>query len=147
MKTTRLLLLFGLGLVFAYAGALKVADPAAFAEAIARYRILSWPGSVAVALYLPWLELAAVIALCCPGWRRAGQWLLLGRSLGFSAVIASALVRGLDIECGCFGSGPGTSLWFSLTRALALSLCSAALLWLELRAGQMRVTSTATARS
>lgn len=98
-------LAWGLAAVFAYAGGVKVADPAAFAEAIGNYRLLpdvlvNW-----MAVCLPWIELSAALALCLPAWRRAGALLVLGMSGVFALAILSAWVRGLDISCGCFGTG------------------------------------------
>jgi len=43
--------------IFIYAGALKAFDPVQFASDIDNYKILPWPVSVALAFYLPWLEI------------------------------------------------------------------------------------------
>jgi len=42
----------------------------------------------------------------------------------FTYVIASAMHRGLDISCGCFGvSGTDTISYFTLIRAVAILVC------------------------
>jgi hypothetical protein len=98
--------------VFAYAGALKVLDPAGFAGDIDAYRLTPHEASVLAALYLPWLELACAAGLFWRPLRLPALWILLGLLLVFGAAILSAWVRGLDIACGCFGtpSEPGEYL-------------------------------------
>src|SRR5437016_13837258 len=57
--------------IFIYAGAIKALDPVQFANDIDNYKILPWPVSVALAFYLPWLEIfcgfALVLRLCYRG--------------------------------------------------------------------------------
>ncbi|MGA7276248.1 MAG: MauE/DoxX family redox-associated membrane protein, partial [Candidatus Udaeobacter sp.] len=49
--------------IFIYAGAIKALDPVQFASDIDNYKILPWPISVALAFYLPWLEIFCGFAL------------------------------------------------------------------------------------
>ena len=49
--------------IFIYAGVLKMVDPVQFANDIDNYKILPWPVSVALAFYLPWLEIFCGLAL------------------------------------------------------------------------------------
>src|SRR5205823_15024265 len=49
--------------IFIYAGAIKALDPVRFASDIDNYKILPWPISVALAFYLPWLEIFCGFAL------------------------------------------------------------------------------------
>ena len=56
-----------------------------------------------MALLLPWWELGAGLALLLPGWRRAGAAIVFVLTCVFIGAIISAMVRGLDISCGCFG--------------------------------------------
>lgn len=119
-----------LGGVFIYAGVGKVLDPAAFAGDIANYRLLPHPAAAALAAYLPWLEILAGLAVFRPRLRPGALFVLGGLSLVFAAAIASALARGLDISCGCFGHGraSGALLGLSLLRALVLAGMAAVLL-------------------
>ena len=108
------------------AGAFKLADPAAFARDIEHYRLLPALGSAALAVYLPWLELVLGVALWLPRFREAARGLSLALLGVFGVVLAAALVRGLDIRCGCFGaSGPDSSAAWALARNAVLAL----LLW------------------
>jgi putative oxidoreductase len=111
-----------LAAVFVYAGVSKALDPAQFAEAIDRYRILPWPLAAGLGLYLPWLEIVAGVAVFSGRLRLGALGIMAGLGWIFVVAIASALVRGLDITCGCFGTGEGTSLTFSLVRSLTLAV-------------------------
>jgi putative oxidoreductase len=88
--------------VFLAAAAPKLADPAGFAAAIANYR--AFPDALVnlVATIVPALELVGAVALLTP-WRRGGALLLGALLLGFTALLALSLARGIDVSCGCFG--------------------------------------------
>src|SRR5438067_12316465 len=49
--------------IFIYAGAIKAFDPVQFAGDVDNYKVLPWPVSVALAFYLPWLEIFCGLAL------------------------------------------------------------------------------------
>ena len=89
--------------VFIYAGVLKVLDPAQFAHDIDNYRILPWTVSVALAFYLPWLEIFCGIALVFRFLYRGALSILMVLIVTFILATIAAKVRGLDITCGCFG--------------------------------------------
>jgi len=93
-----------LGGLFIYSGLLKIMDPAAFAGAVKNYRLLPAVFVSAAAIILPWWELAAGVAVWIPKWRRAGALVLAGLACVFLIAVISALIRGLDISCGCFGA-------------------------------------------
>jgi len=106
-KMIHFLLLVALGGVFAYAGILKALDPAAFALDVDHYHMLPWQAAALLALYLPWLEIVCAVTLLFNKFRAAALWLILGMTLVFLAALVSAVARGLDISCGCFGGGSG----------------------------------------
>ena len=89
-----------LAAVFIYAGAVKALDPVQFASDIDNYKILPWPVSVALAFYLPWLEILCALGLVF-------RFLYRGALSVWSASIViftlATKVRALDITCGCFG--------------------------------------------
>ena len=93
-----------IGGLFIYAGVLKAWDPVKFAGDIQNFRILPWPLSVRLAFYLPWLEIICGAALLF-GWLRNGALAILTSLMVIllGATIA-AEVRGIDLDCGCFGS-------------------------------------------
>jgi putative oxidoreductase len=119
VKTTgegfRLMTRLVLGGVFLYAGFVKIADPTAFAGDIAVYRVLPYFGNYLAAAVLPGLEaLCGVLLIVGFRTRGAAAVILLLTSV-FMAALASTIVRGLDIDCGCFRhGGEKTSAWTAL---------------------------------
>ncbi len=96
-------LCWGCGILFIWSGWVKVMDPEAFAKGIRGFRILGDPYAAWLALVLPWLEIFSGLAVFT-GWLRRGGLLVLNVALlVFIGVLASAWVRGLDVNCGCFG--------------------------------------------
>jgi putative oxidoreductase len=106
-----------LGGIFMYAAILKIADPVAFAGSVAAYRILPYFASYLAAATLPFLELSCGLLLVA-GYRvRGGALIIAGLNLLFMVALGSAIVRGLDIDCGCFKQGGAkTSPWIALGR-------------------------------
>lgn len=116
----RLFLHLLFGGVFVYAGAVKAWDPAAFLLDIRSFELLPDPWAAWLAMSLPWLEIFAGLAVMT-GLLRAGGLLLLNACLlGFLAAILIAWARGLDIRCGCFGSGGSSEYVELVVRDLAL---------------------------
>ncbi len=121
---TRLLI----GLLFVYAGAIKVWDAAGaqwgapqFAIDIANYRLIPGDAAILLAVYLPWVEIVAGAMLVSRRLYLGGLTVLTALMLVFTGAVASAMVRGLDVSCGCFGNaGAGTSLSLALARDVAL---------------------------
>lgn len=112
-----------LGVVFIYAGALKLHDPWRFADAIYAFRLLPRELIIPLALTLPPVEIFAGLLLIIGRPRRLGAFAVLLMTLVFAAAIASALARGLIINCNCFGEvGVPTrlKLWAALGRDAVL---------------------------
>jgi uncharacterized membrane protein YphA (DoxX/SURF4 family) len=110
-----------LGGVFLYAGFTKVGDPTAFAGAIAAYRILPYFANYLVAAVLPWFEVLCGLLLIADYRTRAAASCVAILNLIFMAALASTIVRGLDIDCGCFSkSAEKTSAWTALGRDVVL---------------------------
>lgn len=130
-KTAIRLLLGGL---FICAGTLKALAPGAFLKDIANYQILPQTVAFLVALYLPYLEILCGMSLLLKRFYLGALGLLGGLMLVFIVALISAWARGLNIECGCFGSG-GEPLPYSLTLARDVALLTA-LLFLGWRSGQ-----------
>jgi uncharacterized membrane protein YphA (DoxX/SURF4 family) len=94
---------FVLAGIFIYAGTLKAFDPVQFASDIDNFKILPWPVSVALAFYLPWLEIFCGLNLIFRFFYRGALSILTTLILVFTVVVIAAKIRGLDITCGCFG--------------------------------------------
>jgi putative oxidoreductase len=109
------------GGLFVVAGALKAFNPANFAADIDHYHLLPYFALAPLALYLPWLEIIcglAVIASCA--FRRSALVLLFALTVVFTGAVVSAMIRGLDISCGCFGAGSAMPLSYALIRNVIL---------------------------
>ena len=106
-----------LGLVFVYAGILKIIDPVAFAGSVAAYKILPYGLNYLVAAILPWVEVTCG-ALLMAGYRiRAAACIIISMNFVFMVAFASTIVRGLDVDCGCFRQGgKKTAAWIAILR-------------------------------
>jgi len=110
----------GLAGLLAYAGISKLLDPSGFAEDIQNYRVLpdAWAGLLA--LGLPALELVVAVGLLSRGHARGGALLSGVLLLTFAAAMAQAKLRGIDLECGCFGGHSRVS-WLKVSVNTALA--------------------------
>ena len=97
------ILRLGLAGVYLFAAIPKVLDPWSFARAIWNFRIVPLGPIPAITLWLPILEGLAAFAVLIGVFRRGGLCILNILSATFAAAIISAMARGLDIDCGCFG--------------------------------------------
>jgi uncharacterized membrane protein YphA (DoxX/SURF4 family) len=105
-----------LGVIFIYSAYAKLKDPwALFAMSIDSYGLLPLPWVEFVARTLPWFELLL------------GVWLITGLFSRISTIFSSLLlatffalmirarVKGMEINCGCFGPGEPIS-WKTMLR-------------------------------
>ncbi|HOE97346.1 MAG TPA: MauE/DoxX family redox-associated membrane protein, partial [Candidatus Sumerlaeota bacterium] len=70
---------------------------------------------------LIWLEILCGALLVLGIWSRPAALLIAGMLCLFFVALASAVVRGLEIDCGCFGAlMQGGIGWGSLARTLVL---------------------------
>jgi len=95
----------GLAAVWLVSGGLKAADPTQTYVAVRAYDVLPIAAVDVVAAVLPWFELALGVSLLLGVATRLMAVLSIGLLLLFIAGVAQAWVRGLSIDCGCFGGG------------------------------------------
>jgi uncharacterized membrane protein YphA (DoxX/SURF4 family) len=95
-----------MGVVFLYAAWTKLRESwALFAMAIDAYQLLPQWAVMLAARTLPWAEL--VLGL----WLISGKWLRIAAPaaslllLSFFVILIRSYVKGMQIDCGCFGSG------------------------------------------
>jgi uncharacterized membrane protein YphA (DoxX/SURF4 family) len=111
-----------LGALFLWASATKVPDMAAFAESVANYRIVP-PALVPLAAStVVGVEIVAGISLLANVWARASAWVLAALLAAFTAGLTSALARGIDLACGCFGGNAPATRWTVLRDVALLAL-------------------------
>ena len=116
-----------LAAVFIYAGIDKIRDPLQFADSIAGFAILPALLINLLALGLPPFEIACGLLLLGPWTRRVGSLAVAVISVVFFTALASALLRGLTLDCGCFGTGAPSRPRMWLELALDVVLFSGAL--------------------
>ncbi|MEI6465158.1 MAG: MauE/DoxX family redox-associated membrane protein [Verrucomicrobiota bacterium] len=138
MKAFHLLLRITLGGAMLYAGALKALDPAAFAASLANYQLFPAFLLAPLATLLPWLELVVGAALLTRRFPAgAAAWCtVLGA--GFVTALGTAWLRGINLDCGCFGTSAAAgegSLALALARAGLILAAAATLLRLEMKVG------------
>ncbi|HPJ93614.1 MAG TPA: MauE/DoxX family redox-associated membrane protein [Deltaproteobacteria bacterium] len=111
-----------LGIIFLYAGLIKVLDPQGFALVVYNYHIL--PGFLInlAALILPLIEVivgaALILGVLVPG----ASLIVSSLLIVFLCAIAAALIRGLDVSCGCFNTSQEADplTWMYLVRDTVL---------------------------
>ena len=109
-----------LGGIFVNAAWMKLQEPwALFAMAIDSYQVLpSWAVELA-ARALPWFELLLGVWLLAGIWRRVSTVAATLLLAVFFGLMVRAIVKGMQIDCGCFG--PGELLfWITLLQDGAL---------------------------
>lgn len=115
---------------FVYAAVPKIVEPLAFASSIAAYGLVPSFLVNAMALTLPWLELLCAIGLMV-GWRIRLNAIFCAAMLAmFTGAVAYAVVLGLKIDCGCFGSAGGEEVsWTKVGKNLLMLLGLLYLAW------------------
>jgi uncharacterized membrane protein YphA (DoxX/SURF4 family) len=111
------------GILFGWAALAKLADLSAFALQVHNFRLLPIAAENLVAMLLPWVELVAALALLLGIRSRAGAWVAGLLLAVFTLGVASAMARGLDFECGCFGKASATRVgWGKLAQNVGMLL-------------------------
>jgi putative oxidoreductase len=110
-----------LGLLFLLASLAKIVDVSSLASQVHNFRLLPFGSEHLVAMTLPWIEFVAGLALVLNIRPRAGAWVAGVLLAGFTAGIVLAMARGLNFECGCFGTADGTRVgWIKLGENLGM---------------------------
>ncbi len=120
-----------IGITFVYAAVDKIIHPDQFARIIYNYHLA--PGQLIniFALFLPWVELITGVFVIVGYWEKAATVMIGGMLVMFIFALSMALVKGVNIECGCFSTtskakGPVKDLIF---RDALLLLSCGVILW------------------
>jgi len=92
-----------LGLIFLFAGIAKISDPVRFIFTLREFDLFSEAVIPFMVLYLPWLEFILGLFLILGLLYRASAFLLACLNTMFAIAILTVVVRGMEIDCGCFG--------------------------------------------
>lgn len=98
-----------LGGLFIYAGIGKIWNPADFAADIDNYRMLPYLLVTVMAAVLPWVEVICGLLIIFGRWLSGASLIVIMLNVVFIIAIASAIVRGLDVDCGCFSAAGNAS--------------------------------------
>lgn len=111
-----------LGGVFVVAGATKVFDPGGLAASIRTYELGLPEWFVSLSAYsLPYLEVMLGVYLIAGLFTKTSAWATNALMLVFTVALLQGAFRGLQIDCGCFGSSAETSnLWLDALRDVGL---------------------------
>jgi uncharacterized membrane protein YphA (DoxX/SURF4 family) len=82
-------------------------DASEFADSILNYRVPPRALTNLVAITMPWIELLAGAMFALGVWKRASALVITGLMVVFLLAISQAVMRGLNINCGCFGTVEG----------------------------------------
>lgn len=110
-----------LGGPFLAAAVPKMLNAQAFAQDISNYQLMPEWSIGPLARVLPAVEVVVAAALLAGIYQAGAALLSLGMLTAFTVSIVQALVRGIDLDCGCFGDAAASpiSMW-SLVRNIAL---------------------------
>lgn len=89
------------GGILIYASIDKIVNPGEFAKSIANYHMLPFGLENTVAIILPWIELIVGFVLIAGIYLDGAAFISFGMMLFFILAITSAILRGLNIDCGC----------------------------------------------
>ncbi|MFA3781930.1 MauE/DoxX family redox-associated membrane protein [Melioribacteraceae bacterium 4301-Me] len=108
MKFTRdtffLIIRIFLSFLFIFSGIEKIKDPNAFAAAITNYHILPNFLINFFAISLPWIETFTGILLLFKFFEKENLCIIFSMLSVFTIAVVVALIRGINIDCGCFGT-------------------------------------------
>lgn len=125
-----LALRYGVAGVLLFAALPKILEPGPFAESIANYQLISGKLAGLAAVLVPMMEFVLALGLITGVALRGAALGSLGLLFVFTVAIAQALIRDINIDCGCFGSAAESEVgWQSLVRnALLMGACMLVLL-------------------
>lgn len=122
MEVAPLAVRFAVAAVFVFAGLAKLRRTPELEHAIGRYELVPAGLARPLAVALPPAELAGGLMLASGAATRPVATLLAVALAIFSAAVAINLLRGREIECGCFGGAvPRRISWPLVARNLALA--------------------------
>lgn len=94
---------FCVGGLFLLAAGSKLHDLPRFADEIRAYQLVPVVLTNGMAYILPWLELLAAVLLIAGAWRAEARLVLFALMAVFTIAKVWAELKGLRIDCGCFG--------------------------------------------
>ncbi len=123
-----------LGAVFIWAGSAKLLDLDSFVESVGYFKISPFdaaPWDMWLGYMLPLFEVLVGAALILGVLFKGAVVSVLLLSIGFFVAVVSAQVRGLNIECGCFGKALSFDNYYYHIAVLVVMIIMAVVLCLR----------------
>lgn len=92
-----------IGAIFLISGLAKISDPARFILTLREFRLFPEVLVPFTAIWLPWFELLLGLCVLVGLLHRTSALLLAFLNAAFLAAIVSVIMRGIVVDCGCFG--------------------------------------------
>jgi len=119
-----------LGAVFSFSAWTKIMAPQALADAIVGFEIIPESIALKAAIMLIWLELICGTFMLLGLWARATVIVITGMLTLFEVGLISVVVRGIEVNCGCFGQFSEMQVgWDTIIRNLVQLIFCALLLY------------------
>jgi putative oxidoreductase len=119
-----------LGGIFTFSAWSKIMAPQALADAIVGFDIIPESIALEAAIMLIWLELICGIFMLLGLWARATVIVITGMLTLFEIGLISVVVRGVEVNCGCFGQFSEMQVgWHTIIRNLIQLVFCALLLY------------------
>jgi len=113
-----------LSLVFIFAGIEKITNPAGFSDSIGYYKLFPSLLVNLSAIIIPWIELITGILLLLGISVKENAAIITTLLIIFTLAIIISLIRGLNIDCGCFGTAFGEKIGLlKVTENILLIIC------------------------
>ena len=91
------------GGIFLVSGLAKISDPVRFLLTLREFRLFPEVIVPFASVYLPWLEFVLGLSLVLGVMYRTSALMLAGLNALFIIAIGSVILRGIEVDCGCFG--------------------------------------------
>lgn len=91
------------GGIFLISGLAKISDPIRFMLTLREFRLFPEIIISSTAIYLPWLEFVLGLFILLGIMYRTSSLILAFLNLSFTLAILSLIIRGIEVDCGCFG--------------------------------------------
>jgi len=115
----------GVGCVFLFAAVGKIEDPAGFALSIANYHLVPDGVATVMAAVMPLLEIVVGLSLVTGLHARGAALLSAGMLAVFAIAMTQAILRDIDVDCGCFGKAATARVgWPTVARNVGLVVAS-----------------------
>lgn len=111
-----------LGAILIYASMDKMANIPDFAKVIHNYKLIPVSTENLLAIFLPWLEFITGLLLIVGKFEKGSLFIYNFILIIFIIALSQALIRGLDINCGCFSVKPSSTseVWLRIIEDLVM---------------------------